>query len=159
MRVMPENSRFRSPTYEGGQDIRDRSFEYACRVVDFCEQLTSSGIVGRLMVAQLLNCSLSFASGLEEARAAESDADFLSKCCIALNEGRESWTRIRVCHQCNKGPANVAVALAREGSELIAIVGTIIANKRKSVAAKRAAESAARAAARTAKRQPRATNS
>ena len=74
------------PTFEGGQDIRDRSFEYACQVVDFCKRLSEDGGVGRLMVPQLLNCSLSFATMLEEARSAESDADFISKCCIGLKE-------------------------------------------------------------------------
>jgi four helix bundle protein len=52
-----------------------------------------AGGIGRLMVAQLLDCSMSFATMLEEARGAESDADFISKCCISLKAYRESWTR------------------------------------------------------------------
>ena len=91
---MPEQHE-RPDTYENGQDIRDRAFEYACAVVGFCEELTTGGGVGRLMVPQLLNCSLSFATMLEEARAAESDADVISTCCIGLKEGREAWTRMR----------------------------------------------------------------
>jgi four helix bundle protein len=130
--------RYRPSIYEHGQDIRARAFEYGCRVVDFCEQLSASGGVARLMVPQLLACSLSFATMLEEARAAESDADFISKCCIALKECRESWTRMRVCGRCRKGPPEDARSLIQEGSELIAIVATIIAKKRQSVAAKRA---------------------
>src|SRR5712692_11018622 len=94
----------RPPAFEDRQDIRDRAFEFACRVVDFCRQLSDGGGVGRLMVPQLLNCSLSFATTLEEARAAESDADFISKCCISLKECRESWTRLRVCRRGKKGP-------------------------------------------------------
>src|SRR5882757_7950810 len=133
------------PNFEGGQDIRDRSPEYACRVVDFCQQLSEGGGVGRLMVPQLLNCSLSFATTLEEARSAESDADFISKCCIGLKEARESWTRMRVCQRCRIGPPATASVLVREGNELIAIVTTIIKNKRKNVAAKKA-ERRARAA-------------
>jgi four helix bundle protein len=135
-------------TYEGGQDIRNRAFDYGCRVVDFCERLAASGGVSRLMVPQLLNCSLSFATMLEEAPAAESDADFISKYCIGLKECRESWTRMRVCKRCGKGPSTEAQALVREASELIAIVTTIVKKKRKNVAAKTAAEKAARAAAK-----------
>src|SRR5476649_2787071 len=123
-------------SFEGGQDIRDRSFEYACQVVGFCQQLSEGGGVGRLMVPQLLNCSLSFATMLEEARSAESDADFISKCCIGLKEARESWTRLRVCKRCQIGPQTETGVLVREGNELIAIVTTIIKNKRRSVAAK-----------------------
>ena len=142
------------PSFEGGQDIRDRSFEYACRVVDFCQQLSERGGVGRLMVPQLLNCSLSFATMLEEARSAESDADFISKCCIGLKEARESWTRMRVCHRCRIGPQPGVSVLVDEGNELIAIVTTIIKNKRRSVAAKRAAKKA-ESGARAAKPQAR----
>ena len=85
-----------TPTFEGGQDIRDRSFEYACEVVGFCQQLSEGGGVGRLMVPQLLNCSLSFATMLEEARSAESDADFISKCCIGLKECQRVVDPMRV---------------------------------------------------------------
>src|SRR5689334_23080828 len=64
---------FRPPTFENGQHIRDRAFEFACTVVRFCEALEEGRRVGRLMVPRLLSCSLSFATMLEEARAAESD--------------------------------------------------------------------------------------
>src|SRR4051794_23016600 len=124
------------PTFEGGQDIRDRSFDYACRVVDFCQTLSEGSGVGRLMVPQLLNCSLSFATMLEEARAAESDADFISKCCIGLKECRESWTRIRVCGRRKIGPREASQRLIEEGNELIAIVSAIVRNKKRNVAAK-----------------------
>jgi four helix bundle protein len=156
-----DNLREVPPSFEDGQDIRDRAFEYACQVVDFCQLLSDGGLVGRLMISQLLNCSLSFATMLEEARGAESDADFISKCSIGLKECRESWTRIRVCRKCQIGPAEVAGDLVREGNELIAIVTTIIKNKRKNVAAKLAAKKAERQAQR-AKRDgtsKRSTNS
>ena len=74
--------REQSPIYEQGQDIRDRTFEFACNVVAFCETLYARGGVGRFMVLQLLDCSTSVASMLEEARAAESRRDFISKCSI-----------------------------------------------------------------------------
>ena len=98
----------------------------------------AGGGVGRLMVPQLLSCSLSFAAMLEEARSAESDADFISKCCIGLKECRESWTRMRVCERRTIGPRSTARELVREGNELIAIVTAIIRNKRRNVAAKKA---------------------
>jgi four helix bundle protein len=138
----------RPPTFENGQDIRDRAFEYACRVVGFCQQLDEARGVGGLMVPQLLACSLSFATMLEEARAAESDADFISKCCISLKECRESWTRMRVCRRRKIGAQQDARELVQEGNELISIVAAIVNNKRKSVAARRAAEKAAAVAAK-----------
>ena len=144
---MPQPT-YRPPAYEDGQDIRDRSFEYACRVVGFCEALDEGPRIGRLMVPQILNCSLSFASMLEEARAAESDNDFISKCGIALKECRESWTRLRVCHRRQLGPRKDAADLVQEGNELISIVTAIVKNKRRNVAAKREAARIAKAAAK-----------
>jgi four helix bundle protein len=122
--------------------------------VKFCEDLDAGRGVGRLMVPQLLNCSLSVATMLEEARAAESDADFISKCCIGLKECRESWTRLRVCGRRRIGQPQDARELVQEGNELVAIVTTIIKNKRKNVAAKKAKareEKAARLSRKAAK--------
>ena len=132
----------RPPTFEDGQDIRDRAFEFACCVVGFCRELERAGGVGRLMVPQLLSCTLSFATMLEEARGAESDADFISKCSISLKECRESWTRLRVCKKCTIGPPREVRELVQESNELIAIVTTIIRNKRRNVAAKLVAKNA-----------------
>jgi four helix bundle protein len=69
-------------SYEDGQDIRDRVFEFACCVVEYCERLYDAGGLGRLMTAQLLNCSTSVPAMLEEARAAESKRDFISTAII-----------------------------------------------------------------------------
>jgi len=61
----------RPPSFEDGQDIRDRSLRFACDVVGFCERLDEGTRIARLMVPQLLNCTLSFATMLEEARSRE----------------------------------------------------------------------------------------
>ena len=89
--------------YENGQDIRDRTFLFACRVVTFCQKLYENGGVSRLLVGQMIACSSATATMLEEAKAAESDADFISKCCISLKECREAWTRLRICQKCSFG--------------------------------------------------------
>ena len=131
------NSPEKPASYEDGQDIRERSFEFACNVVGFCEKLEEGRRVGRLMVPQLLACSLSFPAMLEEARAAESDKDFISKCSIGLKECRESWTRLRVYHACRIGPEPEGRELVREANELISIVTAIIRNTRRNAAAKK----------------------
>ena len=116
--------------YAGGQDIRERAFNFACRVVALSQKLYEAGGVSRLLVPQLISCSASTATMLEEARAAESDADFVSKCCISLKECRESWTRLRICYRCRVGPTTEVQELVQESRELIAIISTIIGNKR-----------------------------
>jgi four helix bundle protein len=120
-----------SPAYERGQDVRDRAFAFACRVVKFCQKLYDGGGVGRMIVPQLLNCSTSLPSMLEEARAAESRRDFISKCSIGLKEGRETWTRLRVCQACQLGHREETRELANEAGELVAIIGAIVRNARR----------------------------
>jgi four helix bundle protein len=124
------------PSYENGQDIRDRSFEFACRATAFCEELYAAGGVGRLMVFQILKCTTSVAAMLEEARAAESTPDFVSKCCIGLKECRESHVRLRICVARRVGPHDQAAALVQEANELVAIITTIVRNKKRNAAKK-----------------------
>ena len=126
-----DNGPEQPPAYENGQDIRDRAFAFACRVVKFCQKLYDGGGVGRMMVPQLLNCSTSLPAMLEEARAAESRRDFISKCSIGLKEGRESWTRLRVCKACELGPTDEIRGLIQEAGELVSIVGAIVRNARR----------------------------
>ena len=121
------------PSYEDGQDIRDRSFQFACRAVAFCEALYTAGGVGRMMVPQIVNCTTSVAAMLEEARAGESKRDFISKCNIGLKECRESRVRLRVCAERRYGPPNEAHTLAGEAGELIAIITAIVRNTRRNM--------------------------
>jgi four helix bundle protein len=121
------------PSFEDGQDIRDRAFDFACSVVEFCKCLYDAGGVARLMTAQLLNCSTSVPSNLEEARAAESKRDFISKCSVALKEARESHVRLRVCRRTNLGPAGDADKLVNDANQIVAIVTAIIRNTRRNV--------------------------
>lgn len=116
--------------FENGQDTRDRIFRFACRIVKFCQKLYDSGGIARMMASQLLNCGTSPSGMLEEARSGESTRDFISKCCIALKELRETHGRLRVHEACAIGPLNEATALRIEANELISIVWTIIRNTR-----------------------------
>jgi len=89
------------------------------------------------MVAQLISGSTSTATMLEEAKAAESDADFVSKCCIALKECREVWTRLRICERCRLGNPKEVKDLVDESNQLVAIITAIIRNKRATMKLKR----------------------
>jgi four helix bundle protein len=119
------------PSYEHGDDIRDRTFRFACRVLAVCEDIYNAKTFGRLLVMQLTDCSTSTTAMLEEARAAESPRDFVSKCSIALKECRESWTRLRILEARRIGNIPEVSALVREADELVAIITTIVANARR----------------------------
>ena len=114
-----------------GQDIRDRSFRFACRVVQFCKCLLDQGGVARILAPQLLRCATSVGANLEEARGGESRRDFLPKCRISLKEARESAFRLRVLVATQVGPPKEARALAAEAGEIAAILGAIVRNTRR----------------------------
>ena len=118
-------------TLEPGHDIRVRTFEFACRVVEFGKKLYEQGGVARQMAPQLINCSTSIAAILEEARGAESRRDFISKCSIGLKEARESHVRLRVCQRAALGPPGEAAALVDEARQIASIIGAIVRNSRR----------------------------
>ena len=117
-------------SFRTGQDIRDRAFRFACRIVKFCETLYQIGGVARLMAPQLLSCGTSLYGMLEEARAAESRKDFISKCTIGLKEIREAHGRLRLHEACKVGPINEAMDLRIEANALVSIMTAIVGNAR-----------------------------
>jgi four helix bundle protein len=123
-----------APPYQTyGQDIRDRTFEFACQIVAYCDDLMKRGGVGRILAPQMLRCGTSIGANLEEARGGESRRDFISKCSIALKEARESLFRLRVADRCQLGPKGRATSLAKEADEIAAIIGAIVRNARRNL--------------------------
>src|SRR6266699_82144 len=83
------------------EPIQERSFEFACRIVRLTEHLHRKSFAARVISRQLLNAGTSVGANLEEATAAQSKPDFISKCSIAAKEARETryWLRLLVaCH-------------------------------------------------------------
>jgi len=124
----------RAASFEHGQDIRDRSFDFACEVVHLCQTLYENGGIGRLLAPQLLDCSTSLASMMEEARASESTRDFVSKCSIGLKEARESHVRLRILERRRIGPVESVAQLRQEANELVSIVTAIVRNTKQNAA-------------------------
>ena len=107
-----------------GSNLRERVFEFACAVVAMHRRLYRSDPDLRSTTFQASNAATSIGSNLEEADAAQSRADFISKCTIALKEARETryWLRIlrRTLETDDLDP------LLDESTELIAILTTIV---------------------------------
>jgi len=72
---------------EQPRDILARTFEFAARVIKLCGTLDERPGVGRIMMSQILRAATSVPSNIEEAQAAQSKADFISKMSIALRVG------------------------------------------------------------------------
>ena len=103
-----------------GDDIRDRAFRFACDIVALNDDLRGA----RDLTRQLLRAGTSIGANLEEADAAQSKPDFISKCTIALKEARESHYWLRLLRASGKMPDGDR--LLSDANELVAILTAIV---------------------------------
>ena len=115
----------------GTPDILDRTFRFAVDVIKLCGRLDERPGVGRVMMSQILRAGTSVPSNVEEAQAAQSKPDFISKMSIALKEARETHLRLRLLATANLVPPDQTTALIREAEELKRILGKIIVSTRR----------------------------
>lgn len=108
------------------KDIRERSFEFACRVIRLHRALTRKRGTDRVAANQLLRAGTSVGSNLQEAEAAQSRPDFIAKNRIALKEARESHYWLRLMAATEMVPPARIQPLVDEANELVAILTTII---------------------------------
>jgi four helix bundle protein len=85
----------------GGEDIRNRTFEFAKNVVRLCDELMQRRGAPPVLAKQLLRSGTSVGANLREAQSAESKRDFVHKLQIALKEARESdyWMRLMIASE------------------------------------------------------------
>ena len=117
------------------RDIVERTFEFAVRVIKLCGKLDERPGIGRVMMSQILRAGTSVPANVEEAQAAQSKADFISKMSIALKEAREVHMRLRLLAPANLLPEAQLHPLIQEADEIKRVLGAII------VSAKRGDES------------------
>ena len=112
-------------------DIRERTFNFAVRIVKLCQYLEKNTDVNRRLIGQLLDAGTSVGANLEEARAGQSSKDFIHKNSISLKEARESkyWLRLLAAsYELDKNIKDGIEELELEASELAKIIAKIIVN-------------------------------
>ena len=109
-------------------DIRERAFEFACRVLEMHRFIYKRDPSLRDASRQASGASSSIGANLEEADAAQSRPDFISKVNIALKEAREAryWLRILARFIVPKR----IQPLISESTEIVAILTTIVKKSR-----------------------------
>ena len=113
-----------------GNDIAERLEAFAVRVLEVGKTLPRT-MPGRHVARQLLRCGTSPGANYEEARAAESKADFIHKLGIALKELRESRYWLRVIARAGLLPPARLSAILQEADELGMILGRSIVTARR----------------------------
>ena len=112
-------------------DIEERTFAFEIRIIKLCQFPENKSWVHSTLGKQILRCGTSVGSNVEEAQAAESRADFISKNNISLKEARETHYRLRLL------AAAEVVSLARrlpildEALELKRILGAIVVSAKR----------------------------
>jgi len=112
-------------------DIRERTFEFAIRIIKLCQYLDKKPGVPRTLSYQLLKAGASVGANVEEAQAGQSRADFINKNAIALKEARECHYWLRLLIGARIMPAKSLAELRDEADELKRILGSIIVRTKK----------------------------
>jgi four helix bundle protein len=103
-----------------GDNIAERLLGFAANVLSMTARLPKNA-AGRHVMTQLVRAASGGGSNYEEARAAESRADFVHKVSIAAKETREALYWLRLIERAQLLETPVAV-LVREADELVAIL-------------------------------------
>ena len=109
------------------QEIRDRTFRFACDVSRLALALSTRPGV-RCIVDQLLTAGTSIGANLEEAKAGSSRKDFVSKVEISLRESRETIYWLRICRELQLAPRQDLEKLIGECDQIARILATIVIN-------------------------------
>lgn len=111
-------------------DLGDRLFEFAVRVIEFLKTLPYSP-ENKTIRTQLSKSACSSGANYEESQSGSSKADFVNKVRISLREMRESnyWLRI-IKRTVNEVNISDLEYLIKESTELKSILGSIVQKSR-----------------------------
>jgi four helix bundle protein len=111
-------------------DIRERTFDFAVRIVKLCQRLDKIPGVPRTLSNQLLKAGTSVGANVEEAQGGQSRPDFISKNNIALKEAREThfWLRLLVAARILS--EDELLELIDEADQIKRILGSIVVRTR-----------------------------
>jgi four helix bundle protein len=113
------------------RDIRERTFEFALRIIKLCQHLDRRPGVPRGLSYQLFKAGTSVGANVEEAQAGQSRPDFISKNSIALKEARECHYWLRLLVGSKIMPDKSVAELRDEAEELKRILGAIVVSTKK----------------------------
>jgi len=109
-------------------DIQERTFQLACRIVEFCRHLADSDYAIRRLGGQLLNAGTSIGANLEEADAGQTKRDFIAKAAIARKESAETRYWLRLIAAAQPTAQSKAAPLIEESHQILKILTRIIKN-------------------------------
>ena len=107
-------------------DFKERSFEFAKRIIFLCQKLEQSSGAVRTISNQLLRSGTSIGANFEEAHGSQPKADFTAKMYISCKEARETNYWLRLLIETEMIPEKQLANLVDESSQLIAILTSVV---------------------------------
>jgi len=108
------------------RDLCERTFQFALRIVNLCQELSKKLGAGQTLTKQLLRSGTSIGANVEEGQAGQNKADFVSKYSIVCKEARETHYWLRLLDESRIASSPEIESLLTECNELIAILTAII---------------------------------
>ena len=105
----------------GVSDLKRRTKRFALDVMDLCDQLPGTG-KGRVITQQLIRSATSVGANYRAACRARSQAEFIAKLGVVIEEADESAYWIELTIESGLLEREVAEVLWREADELVAIM-------------------------------------
>ena len=102
------------------QELKERTMAFAVRVLKLVDALPKT-VAGRTVGKQVAGSATSVAANYRAALRAKSDADFINKITIVLEEADESDFWIELAERCEMLPPNRLAPLRTEAEELTRI--------------------------------------
>jgi four helix bundle protein len=115
------------------EDIKDRSFAFATRIVRLCVDLDAVPGPSRTLANQILRAGTSIGANIEEAHGRQSKPDFISKMAIANKEARETNYWLRLLAASEIVPPVELADITDESHQLVAILTTIVKRSRENL--------------------------
>lgn len=112
------------------ENIQERTFTFAGRIVRLYQYLMKRDRMNDALCRQIVRSGTSIGANLEEANAAQSRADFMSKCHIALKEARETYYWLRLMNSVEMISPDQLKDLIQESNEIVAILTSIVKNSK-----------------------------
>jgi four helix bundle protein len=109
--------------------IQKKSYDFALQIIDIYRKLCKANEF--VLSKQILRSGTSIGANVEEAQAAQSRADFVSKMSIASKEARETCYWLRLLRDSNTIEKYEADSLLSEAVSIVNILTTIVKTSKK----------------------------
>ena len=111
---------------EKPENINQRAFNFAVRVINLCRSIPKDEI-NRILINQVVRSATSIGANLEEATGAHTKSEFINCTNISRREARETYYWLKIIFEINsQAIKNRMSEILQESNEIISILTTSV---------------------------------